>query len=123
VGGAAAGYLAPHTLAAGIADANSDETRPGRQALGTDGANFLLVNRQQTNIPSPTPTSKWTARRILADGTVQAPFDLSTADSNSAAEAAIAFDGTIYLVLTNTNSGTSGASGIGGAAMYPLASR
>lgn len=114
VGGAAAGYLAPATLAADIAVANSDTTQPGRHAVATDGADFLLVNRQQTNIPSSTPTSKWTARRILADGALQAPFDLSAPDSNSAGEAAAAFDGSNYLVLTNTNSGASGYSGIRG---------
>lgn len=114
VGGAAAGYLAPKTLAADIAVANSDTNNPGRQAVGTDGAGFLLVSRQQTNIPSPTPTSKWTARVVLADGTVRTPIDLSPADSNSAGEAAVAFDGSNYLVLTNTNIGTSGYSGISG---------
>jgi len=114
VGGAAAGYLAAKTLAADLAVANSDTGNPGRQAVGTDGTGFLLVNRQQTNIPNPTPTSKWTARLVVADGTVQAPFDLSTVDSNSAGEAAVAFDGSNYLVLTNTNSGGSGYSGISG---------
>lgn len=114
VGGAAAGYLAPQTLAANIAVANSDTSNPGLHAVGTDGSNFLLVARQQTNIPSLTPTSKWTARRILADGTLQASFDLSAADSNTAGEAAVAFDGSNYLVLTNTNSGSTGYSGISG---------
>lgn len=109
VNGVGAGYLAPETLVSGIATASSDVGNPGRQAVGTDGANFLLVSRQQTNIPSATPTSKWTARRVLADGTVQTPFDLSAVDSNSAAEAAVAFDGSNYLVLTDTNgSGISG---------------
>jgi len=110
VGGVGAGYLAPRTLAADIASADSDTANPGRQAVGTDGSNFLLVNRQSTGAA----TFKWTARRVLAGGTLQAAIDLSPADSNSAGEAAVAFDGTNYLVLTNTNIGSSGYSGISG---------
>ncbi|MGA8048976.1 MAG: hypothetical protein WCA09_02235 [Burkholderiales bacterium] len=100
VNGVGAGYLAPKTLVSGIATASSDGTNPGRQAVGTDGTNFLLVSRQQDTNPS---LAKWTGRIVLPDGTVQTPFDLATPDSSTAGEAAVAFDGTNYLVLTNTN--------------------
>ena len=114
VDGKGVGYLAPQTLVSGVATASSDSMNPGRNAVGTDSSDFLLVSRQQTNIPNVSAISKWTGRLILADGTVQTPFDLSPADSNSAGEAAIAFDGSNYLALTNTNIGPSGISGITG---------
>jgi hypothetical protein len=50
---------------------------------------------------------------VLGDGTIETAFDLGVADSNTCADAAVAFDGTDYLVLTNTNCGLSGSSGIG----------
>lgn len=110
--GVGVGYLAPQTLASGIAYAISDETQPGRSAIGSDGTNFLLASRQQTNIPNVSALSKWTARLVLADGTAQSPFDLGPVDANWGSEAAIAFDGSNYMVLTDTTTGTSGASGI-----------
>jgi len=114
VNGVPAGYFPPQVLAAGIADANSDAFGPGHQAIGSNGTAFLLVYRQQTNLGSAPAVSKWVARVVLADGTPQAPFDLSAADTNASGEAAVAFDGTNYLVLTDTRIGGSGASGIFG---------
>lgn len=114
VNGVAAGYFPPQGLAASIADANSDPFGPGLHALGSNGNDFLLVYRQQTNLGSVPATSKWAARVVLADGEPQTPFDLTAADTNASGEAAIAFDGTNYLVLTDTRIGGSGASGIFG---------
>jgi hypothetical protein len=109
VNGVGAGYLAPRTLASGLATASSDVSNPGRQAVGTDGTNFLLVSRQQTDIPNVVPAStKWTGRIVLTDGSVQAPFDLLPAAANSGSWAAVAFDGSNYLVLTTPNGGITG---------------
>jgi len=100
-----AGAHWPYTIAGGLATANSDTMNPGRHAVGTDGTKFLLVSRQQTNIPNAAPLSKWTARMILAPGSAAAPFDLLPANADPAGHAAVAFDGTHYLVVT-TVSGT-----------------
>jgi hypothetical protein len=112
VNGVGAGYLAPLTLVSDLAHADSDTLNPGHHAVGSDGTDFLLVTRQQTNIPNVPSSYKWTARIIGADGTVHTPVDLSGENINTGGEAAVGFDGNNYLVLTNTAAGNSGASGL-----------
>lgn len=119
VNGVGAGYLTPQVLAPDIARPISDAFDLGRHAVGTDGAGFLLVTRQQTNIPNISPTAKWSGRIVLANGTVLPAFDMSSVDSHFNGEAAVAYDGSNYLAITGTAGGVSAPSGLYGQRVTP----
>lgn len=95
VNGVRAGALAPQALATGLAPADSDQTRPGRPVLASDGNRFLLVSNRQT-----VTGRQWFGQWVGADGAAQTAFDLSPPLSNLSGASAVAFDGSNYLVLT-----------------------
>jgi len=114
VGNAKGGYLTPATIKPNLEQATSDRDRPGRHAVGSDGDNFLLVGRTETGMQITSPLSKWFGQIVMADGTSQPPFDLSPSTDRWTGEAAVAFDGTNYLVLTDTASGILGSTPFAG---------
>lgn len=103
VNGVRAGALAPQALATGLAPADSDQTRPGRPALASDGSRFLLVSNRQT-----ATGRQWFGQWVGADGTPQTALDLSPPLGNLSGASAVAFDGSNYLVLTSDGIGLNG---------------
>jgi len=97
------GYALPFLVADGLSPASGDPNPPiGQPVVGTDGARFLVVTRRITGV-SPDYNGAWQASVTQADGTVLSTAALEparpVADPGAAVMAAIAFDGSNYLVV------------------------
>ena len=101
--GVARGLGVRFTAVSGLSPGDGNPNPPrGRPAVGTDGTTFMLITRRASGV-SPAYTTEWLATRVRLNGTADPSTAISppTAVANplSAERAAIAFDGTKYLVV------------------------
>lgn len=102
VNGILGGILPPSTLLADLGSASSDETRPGRPALASDGQRYLLVSNREI-----TPTTwEWVGQFIAADGQLQSSVSLSPATSDLWGTPAVAWNDDADLYAFVSGSGT-----------------
>jgi len=99
------GYGLPFTLIPDLSPVFTGDPFPpyGLPAIATDGERFLVVSRRITG-QSPDYFAQWIASLVTLDGTMISTVDLDLprrmADPSAAQQAAVAFDGTNYLVVT-----------------------
>jgi hypothetical protein len=103
VNGTRRGLGLPFILIGNLSPVNGDPNPPiGNPAVGTDGTNFLVVTRAASG-NAPYYNVKWVGTLVAPDGSVLKTFDLSASailpTSIDATDAAVAFDGTNYLVV------------------------
>jgi hypothetical protein len=103
VNGTPRGLGLPFTVVGNLSPVNGDPNPPvGHPAVGSDGTNFLVVTRAATG-NAPYYSVKWVATLVAPDGSVLKTFDLSASVTlqipTAATDAAVAFDGTNYLVV------------------------
>lgn len=102
VNGILGGILPPSTLLANLGSASSDETRPGRPALASDGHRHLLISNRQI-----TPTTwEWLGQFIAADGQLQSSVSLSPATNDLWGHPAVAWNGVSSTYAVVSGSGT-----------------
>src|SRR5262249_46781688 len=90
------------TIADALAPANSDTTTPGRPAVGSDGANYLLVTCR--SIGSPIGL---VGVIVSSTGSLGQTFPIASHTCQSP-DPVVAFDGTNYLVVFGRDSGIVG---------------
>jgi hypothetical protein len=103
VNGILGGILPPSTLLANLVIASSDETRPGRPALTSDGQRYLLISNREI-----TPTTwQWIGQFIAADGQLQSTVLLSPEISDLWGNPALAWNGasSTYAVVSGSGTG------------------
>lgn len=88
VNGVRGGFMRPADLLTSLASASSDETRPGRPALASDGQRHLLVSNRQITAT----TWQWVGQFIGADGSLQASIQLGLATSDLWGNPALAWN-------------------------------
>ncbi len=103
VNGTRRGIGLPFTVIGNLSPVNGDPNPPiGNPAVASDGMNFLVVTRAATG-NAPYYNVKWVGTLVAPDGLVLKTFDLSASAvlpaSIDATDAAVAFDGTNYLVV------------------------
>lgn len=102
VNGIVGGILPPSALLSNLASASSDETRPGRPALASDGQRYLLISNRQI-----TPTTwEWVGQFIAADGQLQSSVSISPATSDLWGNPAVAWNGASSAYAVVSGSGT-----------------
>jgi len=111
VNGKRRGLGLPFTVIGNLSPVNGDPNPPvGNPAAGTDGTNFLVVTRAASG-NAPYYNVKWVGTLVAPDGSVLKSFDLSASailpSPTDATEAAVAFDGTNYLVVYQQDDPTS----------------
>lgn len=101
VNGVKGGVFPPRDLLGGLANGDSDATRPGGPALSSDGTHYLLVSNRQG-----ASGRQWIGQFIAADGTLQQDVVLSGAALSSLEGApAVSSDGNTHLVVMRDEAG------------------
>lgn len=103
VNGVKRGLGLPFDLIGDLSPVTGDPSPPiGHPAIATDGVRFLVVARRATGVPG-SYSAQWVASLVNLDGTVLGTVALDAPrpvhDLMSAEQAAVAFDGTNYLVV------------------------
>ncbi|MCO5169720.1 MAG: hypothetical protein M9894_25560 [Planctomycetes bacterium] len=105
------GLVNPNDATAGVVISAFPGGQPDRAALAFDGTNFLVVWDEDRNVNSPPPSSlrDTFAARVSQSMTVLDPLGvlLSTVVTNAQTDAAVAHDGTDYLIVWSDTRGPS----------------
>lgn len=101
VNGIKGGVFPPRDLLGGLANGDSDATRPGGPALSSDGIRYLLVSNRQG-----ASGRQWIGQFIAADGALQQNIALSGAALSSLEGApAVASNGNTYMTVMRDEAG------------------